>query len=142
MRLEKELGALNSEIITIREKWKIALNVEKKKTAIERLITFRHLRDKEEISNMINSVVEKEHKDIEKKIKSDLENLENRVKTASEISQIEEILTPEKSENIENKVIEISSDNNIEFKNKSIDEFPAHLTVSWLKQRLLKQQEN
>ena len=55
MRLERELGSLSREIIAIKEKWKIALNIDSKKVAIERLITRRKsLRD----SNNMNKKIE------------------------------------------------------------------------------------
>jgi len=61
MRLDKELGALNREIIGIKEKWKIALNIDLKKVAIEKLITRRtRLRDSEKIKNQVEEAIHDE----------------------------------------------------------------------------------
>ena len=61
MRLDRELGALNREIVAIKEKWKIALNIDSKKVAIEKLITRRkRLRDGGEVSRMVETATKEE----------------------------------------------------------------------------------
>ena len=75
MRLDKELGALNREIIGIKEKWKIALNIDLKKVAIEKLITRRtKLRDSEKIKNQVKDAICEEQEHI--KLSTPLENKE------------------------------------------------------------------
>jgi hypothetical protein len=76
MRLEKELGALNSEILSIKEKWKIALNIDKKKIAIERLISMRRVRDSEKINSEIESAVKSEERKLEDLVVRDVERYE------------------------------------------------------------------
>jgi len=106
MRLDKELGALNREIIGIKEKWKIALNIDLKKVAIEKLITRRtQLRDTEKINNQVKEAIKDEQEQIKLSTSLD-ENLE-----------FEIVITPHQEES-------------------SISQKPAHLTVAWLKGRL------
>jgi hypothetical protein len=145
MRLEKELGALNSEVLAIREKWKIALNIEKKKIAIERLISLRRLRDGEQIHQMIQVAVQNEQQEIENKVISDLEKLESKqhefdisdetqIKTASQIIELSADKIEFKNEE-DFEITEKNESTNVEI--NEIDKFPAHLTVAWLKQRML-----
>lgn len=61
MRLDKEVGTLNREIVAIKDKWKIALNIDSKKIAIEKLITLRKkLRDNREVSEKIEQATKEE----------------------------------------------------------------------------------
>ncbi len=60
MRLDKEVGTLNREIVAIKDKWKIALNIDSKKIAIEKLITLRKLRDNKEVSEKIERATKEE----------------------------------------------------------------------------------
>ena len=66
MRLERELGSLSREIIAIKEKWKIALNIDSKKVAIERLITRRKsLRNSKEVNKKIEEATKNEEEFLE-----------------------------------------------------------------------------
>lgn len=94
MRLEKELGALNSEILSIKEKWKIALNIDKKKIAIERLISMRRVRDSEKINSDIESAVKSEERKLENIVIQDVERFE-----ALEREKALELSTPDPVEN-------------------------------------------
>jgi hypothetical protein len=61
MRLDKEVGTLNREIVAIKDKWKIALNIDSKKIAIEKLITMRKkLRDNREVAEIIERATKEE----------------------------------------------------------------------------------
>ena len=61
MRLDRELGTLNREIVAIKEKWKIALNIDSKKVAIEKLITRRkRLRDTDAVLKMVEDATNDE----------------------------------------------------------------------------------
>lgn len=109
MRLPKELGALNRDILAIKEKWKIALNIEAKKIAIERLITMRKkLRDPEKI-----------REEIERATREEMERLQH----------VEDVQLPE-TEHIESAT-EDKTDTS-----ETISQRPPHLTVAWLKERM------
>ncbi|HIC10412.1 MAG TPA: hypothetical protein EYO61_03515 [Campylobacterales bacterium] len=115
MRLPKELGALNRDILAIKEKWKIALNIEAKKIAIERLITMRNrLRDPEKIQE-----------EIERATREEMEKLQH----------VEDVQSPE-MEHIESEIdVETTTEEKTD-SNETISQRPPHLTVAWLKERM------
>ena len=140
MRLDKELGALNSEILSIKEKWKIALNIDKKKIAIERLISMRRVRDSEKINTEIESAVKGEERKLEDIVIQDIERLEaierDEIKESVERELQEEQIsvTPQISEEKEPPKVE-KPIKEVKKEEESIKK-PPHLTVDWLKRRL------
>jgi len=117
MRLDRELGTLNREIIAIKEKWKIALNIDSKKVAIERLITKRkRLRDSGEISQMVETAIKEERKKAPK-------------------------ISPPKPQRVskaveKERIIPKDINSKIERSKTESSKKPDHLTVSWLKNRM------
>jgi hypothetical protein len=141
MRLERELGSLSREIIAIKEKWKIALNINSKKVAIERLITRRKsLRN----SNNVNKTIEEATKNEEDFLESQGIPVE-RPKEKPQFG-FEEVLEkdvfdplPKKEINKEELKEKIQPHQNTKkLEIKTEEEKPAHLTVNWLKNRLKK----
>jgi hypothetical protein len=139
MRLDREVGTLNRDIIAIKEKWKIALNIDSKKVAIEKLITMRkRLRDSGEMTRRVQEATEEEQVklqattqeivDFDSKLDSLDQVVEKPVSQTNKPRVKEE--TPIADSRAETHKPKSSSD---EDENK-----PAHLTVSWLKNRIKK----
>jgi hypothetical protein len=135
MRLDKELGTLNREVVAIKERWKIALNIDSKKVAIERLITMRKkLRDNQEISKMVEVATQGEKEKIisaspQKRVENEDRVLKD-IKIKDNREMLDDFDTREKRTSSQSFAKEINSNSN------KIEEKPAHLTVSWLKDRL------
>ena len=88
MRLDKELGALNREIIGIKEKWKIALNIDLKKVAIEKLITRRtKLRDSEKIKNQVEDAIYEEQEQIQLSTPLEIKEVETLIIEKTNVSE-------------------------------------------------------
>jgi hypothetical protein len=127
MRLEKELGALNSEILSIKEKWKIALNIDKKKIAIERLISMRRVRDSEKINSEIESAVKSEERKLEDLVVRDVERYEavEQAKVRENVERELEVEStlPHQPENV--SIVEVEK--GIEAEKPKID-MPLHIS--------------
>jgi len=132
MRLDRELGTLNREIVAIKDKWKIALNIYSKKIAIEKLITKRkRLRDSEAVLKMVENAVEVEKE--EKIISSN----SNKAKSYNQFEEIDEsIFDAHNSVPLKPQIVEIIE--NLEKLNEPITkpEMPIHFTVNWLRDRM------
>jgi len=125
MRLPKELGALNRDILAIKEKWKIALNIEAKKIAIERLITMRNrLRDPEKIKE-----------EIERATKEEMERLQH-IRDIQPPEQTEIVNSMEMATTTEDIISETSTETESENFSNETSQRPPHLTVAWLKERM------
>lgn len=125
MRLDRELGTLNREIIAIKEKWKIALNIDSKKVAIEKLITRRKkMRDSGAVLQMVEDAIEEERR---------IESLN--VVSSSNSPKPQEDVAEIKKKPISAKILEAEKTED-KIEEKSSSEEPVHLTVSWLKNRM------
>jgi len=150
MRLEKELGALNRDIIAIKEKWKIALNIDSKKVAIEKLITMRkRIRDNREIKRMIEEATQEEMMRLTSEKKAQEEG--SIFSSETEIQEEAQVPSSEKRAQEESSIFSFETEIQEEAQvlsskaktkeessaiSSTVDEEPIHLTVSWLKQRL------
>jgi len=105
MRLDKEVGTLNREIVGIKDKWKIALNIDSKKAAIEKLITMRKkLRDNKEVSEIIKQATNEENSKLLQK--NPLNSSNSNIKTTNNIEQPNFILNSQSQINTATKVID------------------------------------
>ena len=143
MRLERELGSLSREIIAIKEKWKIALNIDSKKVAIERLITRRKsLRNSKEVNKKIEEATKNEEEFLESQgiqIEKPEEKPQFGFEEVSEKTNIKEISEEQVTQEEELKEEIQPHQNTKTLEIKTEEEKPAHLTVNWLKDRLKKQ---
>jgi DNA repair exonuclease SbcCD nuclease subunit len=122
MRLEREVGTLNRDVVAIKEKWKIALNIDSKKMAIEKLISMKKFRDTEDIGRKIEEATRAEILEIEKEelLKREYHN-DNR-------DELEELSIKRVSRPASPKPLPASKEPQ--------SEKPTNLTVSWLKERM------
>jgi hypothetical protein len=147
MRLNREVGTLNREIVAIREKWKIALNINSKKVAIEKLITMKKLNDSHHMDELIEKASQREliefqrqeieereyHNDNRDELDNDFEEavVIEKKETSPEIDTTIEKEQEEKIATRQNRILS-------EYRNRRKEEENPHLTVSWLKNRMKK----